>query len=78
MIRAFGGDRMLTYLLFAILLGGSLAGWMGYNHSSNAKALRRRMRERNAYYNNLRLAKKTSASLKDNETGEETQHARDD
>lgn len=69
---------MLTYVLIAILLGGSVAGWMGYTHSSNSKALKRRMLERNAYYNNLRLAKKTSASLKENETGEETQHAGDD
>lgn len=69
---------MLTYVLIAILLGGSLTGWMGYNHSSNARALKRRMRERNAYYSNLRLAKKTAVSLKDNETGHETQQAGND
>ena len=53
---------MFDYALILLLLGTGVTGWLGYTHTNQSKALKRCMAERNAYYDRLRLAKKTSAN----------------
>ena len=50
---------MLLYVVILMLLGGGVAGWMGYRSVSDARNMRARMSTRNDWLKRHRIACET-------------------